>query len=435
MQVKVFEAKDMATGLKMVKEALGPDALILSTRTIRNGSFGVLGKPTMEITAAVDNNWREPAPELRTPRATGHARAGRSRERKAPQPELTYEELWRREEPEPQPSPPYGRPQPASQDLPGPREPAPSDQGVQSELAELRSLVKGLTHRISGLDSPSLRSPYVEPEFAVPAGRSAPMDPVTGLLTGYGINQETAQVVARFTRETIDNARHLDGAGLTAILKTSISRLFSTVHVLDNRPQRQRRIALIGPTGVGKTTTLAKIAAHYLSRHGGRIGLITIDTYRIAAVEQLKVYGEIMRLPLEVVITPKELEAALERFSDVDLVLIDTAGRSPKNGLDIQELAAFLRPELGIENHLLLSATTRERELEETIRRFSVLPISNFIFSKIDECDQLGVLLNIHYKNDTPISFLTNGQRVPEDLLMPAPADIAALILNDHGSL
>ncbi|WP_310598934.1 flagellar biosynthesis protein FlhF [Desulfobulbus sp.] len=425
----------MATGLKMVKEALGPDALILSTRTIRNGSFGVLGKPTMEITAAVDNNWREAEPASRTPRATGPARAARLSERKAPQPELTYEELWRREEPEPQPSPSYG---PRNVSPVGPQvtgNPQPADQEVQSELAELRSLVKGLANRISGMDAPALRSPYVEPEFAAPAGQATPMDPVTGLLTGYGINQETAQVVARFTRETIDNARQLDGAGLTAILRTAISRLFSTVRVLDSRPSRQRRIALIGPTGVGKTTTLAKIAAHYLSRHGGRIGLITIDTYRIAAVEQLKVYGEIMRLPLEVVITPQELEAALDKFHDADLVLIDTAGRSPKNGLDLQELAAFLRPELGIENHLLLSATTRERELEETIRRFSVLPISNFIFSKIDECDQLGVLLNIHYKNDTPISFLTNGQRVPEDLLMPAPADIAALILNDHGSL
>jgi flagellar biosynthesis protein FlhF len=81
----------------------------------------------------------------------------------------------------------------------------------------------------------------------------------------------------------------------------------------------------------------------------------------------------------------------------------------------------------------MLSATTRELEIEETIRRFSLIPIQNFIFSKIDECDQLGVLLNIHYKNDTPISFLTNGQRVPEDLLVPGPQDIADLIINDHG--
>jgi flagellar biosynthesis protein FlhF len=422
MQVKVFEAKDMATGLKMVKEALGPDALILSTRTIRSGSFGMLGKPMMEITAAVDTNWREPepspmrhVPEQRSPWQ------GRSVERAVPQRELTYEEIWARNQPEP---PPVSR-----------REPPAAGQDMQMELAELRNLVKGLSSRISGLEPQALRTPYVEPEFTAPNGHSSQTDPVTGFLTGYGINQETAQVVARFTRDTIDKSRGLDSAGLTALLKNAIARLFTTEPLLAGKPNRQRRISLIGPTGVGKTTTLAKIAAHSLSRFGGRIGLITIDTYRIAAVEQLKVYGEIMRLPLEVVITPQELEQALTKFRDFDLVLIDTAGRSPKNSLDIQELTTFLRPQLGIENHLLLAATTRERELEETIRRFALLPVSNFIFSKIDECDQLGVLLNIHYKNDTPISFLTNGQRVPEDLLMPSPADIADLIMNDHGNL
>ncbi|MCL2789967.1 MAG: flagellar biosynthesis protein FlhF [Desulfobulbus sp.] len=425
MQVKVFEAQDMATGLKMVKEALGPDALILSTRTIRSDSFGMLGKPMMEITAAVDNNWQEPRPKSPAPRTTRYTQAIRPRSQDSVQPDLTYDELWRQDQPKRQPPyPPSGR-----SNVPS------AGQDVQSELAELRALVKGLANRISGLDAPALRSPYVEPEFAAPATSPVPMDPVTGLLTGYGINQETALVIARFVRETIGHTRHLDDTGLNAILKAAIARLFNTAQVLDNRPARQQRLSLIGPTGVGKTTTLAKIAAHFLSRHGGRIGLITIDTYRIAAVEQLKVYGEIMRLPLEVVIAPQDLEASLEKFRDFDLVLIDTAGRSPKSELEIRELATLFRPELGIENHLLLAATTRERELEETIRRFSALPISSFIFSKIDECDQLGVLLNIHYKNDTPISFLTNGQRVPEDLLMPAPADIAALILNDHGSM
>lgn len=437
MQVKVFEAKDMATGLKMVKEALGPDALILSTRTIRTGAFGMLGKPMMEITAAIDNGPQhpkpspQPSPQPRRNRVPGQGDALRE-ERCQPdthriQPmrsreDITYEEIWARRDQEDS-SPFFAAER---------REPPADTQEIQQELAELRSMVKGLSSRLTNVDPAPRRMPYVEPEFATPANGPT-TDPVVGLLTGYGVNQETAQVVARFTRETIERARNLCHADLHRILASAMARLFTTQSLFAEQPTGQRRISLIGPTGVGKTTTLAKIAAHYLSRYGGRIGLITIDTYRIAAIEQLKVYSEIMRLPLEVVIKPQDLEQALNTFRHCDLILIDTAGRSPRNGLDLQELATFLRPQLGIENNLMLAATTREREIEETIRRFSMLPISHFIFSKIDECDQLGVLLNIHYKNDTPISFLTNGQRVPEDLLMPSPKDIVDLIMNDHG--
>jgi flagellar biosynthesis protein FlhF len=416
MQVKVFEAKDMASGLKMVKEALGPDALILSTRTIRSGTFGMIGKPMMEITAAIDNTWQEPVAQPVNGGRQGlpPKRPGRVELRQ----DISYEEIWAQDA-LPQRATPYQQQPPANQD-------------IQNELAELRNIVKGLSNRMTGIDPSALRKPYVEPEFVASGSCNTSVDPVITFLGGYGVNQETAQVVARFTRDTIENATDLDSADLTALFKAAITRLFTTNKLLDKKLSRQRRISLIGPTGVGKTTTLAKIAAYYLSQFGGKIALITIDTYRIAAVEQLKVYGEIMRLPVEVVIKPQELDQALEKFKDYDLILIDTAGRSPRNGIDLQELAGFLRPELGIENNLLLSATTRERELEEIIKRFSILPISNFIFSKIDECDQLGVLLNIHYKHDTPISFLTNGQRVPEDFIMPSPAAIADLIINDH---
>ncbi|MDD2466599.1 MAG: flagellar biosynthesis protein FlhF [Desulfobulbus sp.] len=435
MQVKVFEAKDMATGLKMVKEALGPDALILSTRTIRSGKFGMLGKPMMEITAAVDNGWQEPksAPQPRQDQSLQQyspqqERQFQPRQYSQAQEEITYEEIWNKNRSDI----PHTRSTSAVRSAADFRESNPENQDIHRELAELRNMVKGLSNRIAAPEAVPQRKAYVEPEFTAPAATGA-ADPIVSLLTGYGLNQETAQVVARFSRDTLDQAEQLSHADLSRILKSTIARLFTTQPLFTEETNSQRRISLIGPTGVGKTTTLAKIAAHYLSQYGGRIGLITIDTYRIAAIEQLKVYCEIMRLPLEVVIKPQELEQALDKFQDFDLILIDTAGRSPRSGVDIQELAAFLKPRLKIENNLMLSATTREREVEETIRRFSLLPINNFIFSKIDECDQLGVLLNIHYKNDTPISFLTNGQRVPEDLLMPTPQDIADLIINDHG--
>ncbi len=421
MHVRVFEAKDMTTGLKMVKEALGPDALILSTRTVRTGRLGVLGKPMLEITAAIDTRWPESGDRLAGDRRTqpsapeGDEKREVRQSARRPNPPVQEPIAW----------PP--RRQPAREAAREP-DPPPSGRDLHGELAELRAMVRGLSSRLPAAEPATLlHRPYVEPEFT-----AAPTDPAVSYLVGFGLSRETAQVVARFTRDTIARAGSLSGADLNGIFQAAIARLFTTAELLPAPAGRQQRISLIGPTGVGKTTTLAKIAARALSRHNLRVGLVTIDTYRVAAVEQLKVYAEIMRVPLEVVLTPEAFQRALERFADRDLVLVDTAGRSPRNQADLDELAAFLRPELGLENHLLLPATAREQELETIIRRFAILPAHRFVFSKIDECGQLGVLLNVHYNNDTPISCLTNGQRVPEDLLTPTPADIGGLILDER---
>ncbi|MBW2187298.1 MAG: AAA family ATPase, partial [Deltaproteobacteria bacterium] len=193
----------------------------------------------------------------------------------------------------------------------------------------------------------------------------------------------------------------------------------------------QKRLALIGPTGVGKTTTIAKLAAAFLLAGGKRVAMVTIDTYRIAAVEQLKVYGEIMNLPVEVVMSADQLRDVLARHSNKDLILIDTAGRSPKDDVSLNELQNFLDVDPAIEPHLVLSATTRERDLYETYSRFSALSPKSLLMTKLDECESLGVLLNIHLRNNCPLSYLANGQKVPEDLVLADAESVSALILEN----
>ncbi|WP_456473196.1 flagellar biosynthesis protein FlhF [Desulfolithobacter sp.] len=421
MQVKVFEARDMASGLKKVKEALGPDALILSTRTVRRGKLGMLGKPVLEITAAIDKPW----PESRTEPDSIDRQALLDPAGQEPVgTELTYESLWKNSAPEPGKG--AGNTATSSQDRP--------DASMREELSELRSLIHGLSERLAGITSQSVASPYVEPEYIHSRRKETVEHPVMDRLARLGINNEAAATIAEYTRQSFGDQLP-DPATLDKFLTQTITGLFRTSHPLTVRETKQQRLALIGPTGVGKTTTIAKIAANYLSRHSPSIALVTIDTYRIAAVEQLKVYGEIMKLPVEVVIRPEDMEKALEKHRDKELVLIDTAGRSPHNSMDIEEMAGFLRPHFEIENHLVLSATTRDEELDTIIRRFSSLPIDHFIFTKADECSQLGVLLNLHIRQGTPISFLTNGQRVPEDIITPDPETIAGMIMDTNRTL
>lgn len=255
------------------------------------------------------------------------------------------------------------------------------------------------------------------------------------LLTAQGINPAAARSIAGSMRSSLSEQELNDSVFVTDILIDKLQSLIKVAPPDFTKQSKQRRIALVGATGVGKTTTLAKIAASYLQQQSNSIALITIDTYRIAAVEQLKVYGEIMHIPVDVVITPQQLGQALNRHKDKELILIDTAGRSPRDSFCIDELSSFFAPEYNIEKHLVLSATTRENEIIETIQQFTKIKLSNTIFTKIDECMSLGVLLNTQLQNSNPISYITNGQRVPEDLLEITPKKIAELIMSqDQGS-
>jgi flagellar biosynthesis protein FlhF len=169
---------------------------------------------------------------------------------------------------------------------------------------------------------------------------------------------------------------------------------------------------------------------HALNR-GASVAMITTDNFRVGAIEQLKTYAKIMDIPLEVAATSQELAKTLARHADKDLILIDTAGRSPKDAERLAELKGYLECHPGIETYLCMSATTRARELDEIIATFGVLPITRFLFTKLDESESYGCIVNTHLKHKLPLSYFTTGQKVPEDIEVASARKLAALVVKE----
>jgi len=183
--------------------------------------------------------------------------------------------------------------------------------------------------------------------------------------------------------------------------------------------------ALIGPTGVGKTTTVAKLAARYNLRHGpGRVALITTDSYRIGAFEQLCTFGMIMDTPVRLVSTAQELQDAITSFAEKSLVLIDTAGMSQRD-VRLSQQFALLNHTPRIRSYLVLAANAQHSVLRETVAAFTQVPLNGAILTKVDETTRLGAALSVVHEKELPLAYISNGQRVPEDLQV---ARIDALI-------
>jgi flagellar biosynthesis protein FlhF len=200
-----------------------------------------------------------------------------------------------------------------------------------------------------------------------------------------------------------------------------------------DRPEdgRPLTIALIGPTGVGKTTTLAKLAATFKLRHRRKVGLITADTYRIAAVDQLRTYANIIGLPLQVVLTPGEMHRAMHALGDCDVVLVDTAGRSQNDAGRLEELEQFLAAADPHETHLVLSSTAGEKVLLREAEAFSVLGVDKVVLTKLDEAVSFGMLVSAVHQIGKKLSFLTTGQEVPDHIEPGRPERLAGLVLGE----
>ncbi|MFQ6110711.1 MAG: flagellar biosynthesis protein FlhF [Nitrospinota bacterium] len=377
-----YEAQGLREALQQVKAELGPQAVILSTREIRKrtGAFGLFARPLVEVTAAPPEDFERANEKAEPPGRALRASLASLKE------DLTS----LREEVKGLPIGGDGT-------------------SLRRELEELRNLIL------------ALGDPFPEPKRKFP--------PALEVLRRQMLFRGLSPGVAL---KLLDRARaELPASKLesTFYVKIYCARLLmGEVKVTGPLKGKAMRAAFIGPTGVGKTTTIAKLAARLTFREGKRVALVTVDTFRIAALEQLRIYAQLMKLPVEVVFSPEELGAALRRHQEADAVLIDTAGRSQRDEAQMGELKEFFGKG-EIDCHLVLSAATSQEDLSQVLERFGQIPLKSLLFTKLDEANRFGVILNQSLSSGIPLSYFTTGQRVPEDIEVATPERVADLVL------
>lgn len=396
MNLQTFKATTMAEALAQVKHTMGADAVILHTRTYRQRYWlGIRRQEIVEITAGRDLR-TVPRPIRKTPPQAQLAGYGRAVSGLSSMPARTPAENGR-------------------QLLESPAAGSAMMLGLTQDVTSLKNMVKDLMTQTRLGQSPQVPEELFDQYLH---------------LTQNQVSQELATELVKSLHRQL-RPEHLSQAQFVRDkLAEQLEKMLPTSGpIRRTRANGPHVVALIGPTGVGKTTTIAKLAANLKLREKHRVGLITIDTYRIAAIDQLKKYADIIGSPLKVVPSPEELRDAVGAMRDCDFVLIDTAGRSPNDALKLNELKTFLSAAGPDEVHLVLSTTASQACVELAISRFADVRVDKIIFTKLDEAAHAGIVLNVVRKVNKALSYVTTGQDVPDDIEVGQAKRLAKLIL------
>jgi flagellar biosynthesis protein FlhF len=398
MIVKTYSGRTVAEALGKVRTALGDDALIIETRPVREP--GLLGRRSgYEVVAAsAPATVDAPAPAAAEPGvrawepvefgatpATAAANSGIA----SGQAKALARETGR-----------YTR----TARTASPAALSAANAGVEDELAGIRAQLARLAQ------SQGAATPHLGAE-----------------LRARCEDQELPpELVAELDAALEKAGERLDPARRGEFLVRLLARQLPCAGAIDWTACR--RLMMVGPTGVGKTTTLAKLAGDLVLKQRRSVALVTIDTYRVGATDQLRAYADLLDVPLEVATSPAQLGAILRRFEHVDNVLIDTAGRSPADSARVQELKGFARAAPGVAVMLAAAATSGRAEFAAVVERFSVLPLAHTVITKLDECAAAGRLYGCLRRHRLPLNYVTAGQEVPEDIAPAVAATVPELL-------
>lgn len=381
MIIKKYIVNDMNEALNKIKSELGMDAVIISSRKIKKGGiFGIFSKKLLEVTAGAYETKKYDSYETRvdsTSMEESIKALKKAMEKHSNKPLLSEDNYTRKSEGDIKPQ-------------------GNSEEKILKEMKEMKELINGLSNGKVQEDSQS--------------------DKIKSKFRALDINDKVIE------KMLIDLNGNFDDDNIKKVIKSNVN----TCDINENGI-----IVLVGPTGVGKTTTIAKLAGKFSLIEKKKVGLITVDTYRIGAVEQLRTYADIMGIPFSVVITLKEMDEAIKSMSGCDVILVDTTGRSSKNEMQISELRAFVE-RTGTENiNLVISCTTKDKDIEAIVNGYAKLNYKSLIITKLDETTTYGSIINIMKYANKPACYFTIGQNVPDDIKKLSEEKICSIVLGE----
>ena len=421
MKMKVFHADSMHDAIRAIKEELGPDALILSTKRVRRGGlpFSLFGRSVLEVTAATDSIAEQAVPDHQaTPQATQDgALSVESQREPSPAFQDTLSSLLHA----------GNRSESGETNV---RIPSPTTQLVPQSASQGR--FRHLRNELLDLQQ-LLTSSFPDESQTAGSNFPAPLARACRLLVAQGLRPSTAECLCLAIRRRLSHVSlQSDNEIQDALHRFCVEQIRVSGPLLD--ASNDYKVAMfVGPSGAGKTTAIVKLAAHYRLQENRSVALITLDTCRMAAVEHLRMYAHVLGVPLETAQTTVDVVEGIRRHRQANLILIDTPGFGPHETAQLTNLACLKDSYGSIETHLVLSATTRMQDLRRTVARHDACAPSRLLFTKLDETEEYGNLFELAYQTTLPLSYWSNGQRVPEDFELAESARLANLLL-DRGS-
>ena len=389
MKMKKYYASSIPEAMKQVRAELGEDAVILNSKVvITKKFFGMIKKKSFEVVAGVDAmEPRQVASVVPSPAVLPVAKKENARLQ-----EITYAIQAKIHQEPPQ-------------DV-AVHEDASISEELRKEIADLKSLMQSMHKKTTQAQYPDELLPFIE------------------YLRQQELSEELITTIGDELFMHFKEASEINFSQCKLITKNLLRKKLEVLPV-GGLSYERKYINILGPTGVGKTTTIAKMAARAVLEKKKKIGFITTDTYRIAAIEQLKTYAGLLQAPVEIAYNATDFEQAIQRLSHLDLVFIDTAGRNYKEVKYVDDLQRLIKFDDQAESYLVLAMTTKERDMENIVDQFKQLPIEKFIFTKIDETNSIVTMINLMIKYNKGLAYYTNGQEVPEDI---EEADLEAVL-------